>query len=179
LGCPVSAYNDAAARLIAKAGEGPVIDYGCGSLVFTKDVYRPVQDRTLLFDRSLGMLQRAKKRLPGGIFLQGDALNPPFENAMFAAGMGWGMLHLFGSGSPYLQALSNILRPGAPAAISCLVKSKRAAGNRMLQLLYDKGEAALPESADSVTDAFSSIFDLENSRLIGNMLFLSGRKKNT
>jgi ubiquinone/menaquinone biosynthesis C-methylase UbiE len=158
---------------------GLLIDYGCGSLVFTSSVYADHADRIDFFDRSLGMLARGVKRLPNGQFLQGDALDPPFESEMFAGAMSWGMLHIFGSASPYLEKLSTLLQPAAPVSISMLVLGDRRIGNAMLNQLYKTGEAAKPELAVTVLAAFQNYFHLKHSRQVGNMLFLRGNKIST
>lgn len=175
-GCPKQTYNEMAHAFLMASTTGPIIDFGCGSLVFTATGYRGVEDRLILFDRSLGMLRQGKKRLPSGQFLQGDAFAPPFGNGSFAGGMGWGMLHVFGTASDYLANLHRILSPGGTVAIGTLVLSGRTIGDRMLNLLHAKGEAALPESRNDVETAFSRLFDIDHSKLAGNMLFLQGRK---
>jgi ubiquinone/menaquinone biosynthesis C-methylase UbiE len=175
-GCPTSTYADGARAFLGQAPAGPIVDFGCGSCVFTAAAYRTHLERLTLFDRSIGMMARAAKRLPSAQFLQGDALNPPFIDGHFSAGMGWGMLHIFGTESPYLPALHNILAPGAPVMISSLVLTKRRIGNRMLKLLHRNGEAAAPETTEQVSHAFSHIFALETAELVGSMLFLRGKR---
>ncbi|MFM9851876.1 MAG: methyltransferase domain-containing protein [Sphingomonadaceae bacterium] len=175
-GCPTSTYAQGARAFLSQAPAGPIIDFGCGSCVFTADPYRSYLDRLTLFDRSIVMMERAAKRLPSGQFLQGDALTATFAEGAFAAGMGWGMLHVFGTGLPYLTALHRILAPGAPVMISSLVLTNRRIGNHMLKLLHRNGEAAAPETAEQVTQAFSHIFALETAELVGSMLFLRGKK---
>ncbi|MBD3729922.1 MAG: class I SAM-dependent methyltransferase [Sphingomonadales bacterium] len=176
-GCPKSAYRGAAGGLLADVPAGELIDFGCGSLVFTAASYRGCEDRLVLFDRSLGMLRRGRERLPRGRFLQGDAFAAPFDDGTFAGAMGWGMLHVFGTGSGYLAALHRLVRHGAPVAIGTLVLTDRAIGNRMLAMLHARGEAAAPEGRDSVERAFATLFAIQHARLAGNMLFLQGRKR--
>ena len=176
-GCAKANYARAAAEFLARATDGPIIDFGCGSCVFTAGAYRRNEDRIILFDRSLGMLSRAATRLPSGQYLQGDALNPPFEDGSFAGAMSWGMLHIFGTHAPYLKQLARLLRPGASVAVATLVLSERRIGNMMLRMLHRNGEAALPETTTEVTAAFAVLFELESTERCGNMLFLTGRKR--
>lgn len=176
-GCPKPRYRAAADTFLRYAPSGALLDFGCGSLVFTAQSYRGQEDRLVLFDRSLAMLARARKRLPQGLFLQGDAFAPPFEDGTFAGAMGWGMLHVFGSASAYLENLHRLLAPGAPVAIGTLVLSGRAIGDRMLGLLHARGEAAQPETRETVEQAFEQYFALEATDLAGSMLFLAGRKQ--
>ena len=176
-GCRKSDYERAARDLLARTpAPQQLIDFGCGSLVFTADAYRDHVERLTLFDRSLGMLERGKARLPQGSFVQGDALHPPFAARSFAGGMSWGMIHIFGSASDYLGRLADLLAPKAPVATSSLVLSDRRIGNRMLAALHRRGEAAAPEDRATVERHFSRHFALEKSSLVGNMLFLSGRR---
>lgn len=176
-GCAKANYARAASDFLIRAGDGPLIDFGCGSCVFTADAYRGHEDRLILFDRSLGMLSRAAARLPEGRYLQGDALDPPFEAGSFAGAMSWGMLHIFGTNALYLAQLARLLAPGAPVAIATLVLSERRVGNMMLRMLHRNGEAALPETASEVSRAFGDHFTLDTSTQHGNMLFLTGRKR--
>ena len=175
-GCSKSEYARAAASLLEQAPQGPIIDFGCGSCVFTAPTYRGHEDRLTLFDRSMGMLERAEKRLPTGKFLHGDALDAPFEDDHFAGGMGWGMSHVFGTNSGYFSELHRILRPGAPVAISSLVLTDRRVGNRMLRMLEKQGEA-VPETVEQVANAFVRYFPNAEKQLVGNMLFLIGQKQ--
>ncbi len=177
-GCPKSAYVEAATDFLGQSeGLEPIIDYGCGSLIFTASAYQGHEGRLLLFDRSLGMIERGAKRLPSGRFLQGDALAPPFDDKSFAGGMSWGMTHLFGSRSCYLPAFAALLEPAAPAALCCLVLSGRRIGDGMLRLLHRRGEAAEPETAGDIETAFGGYFDIQATVLRGNMLFLRGKRK--
>ena len=176
-GCAKANYARAASEFLMRAGDGPLIDFGCGSCVFTADSCRGNEDRIVLFDRSLGMLSRAAARLPKGNFLQGDALNPPFESGSFAGAMSWGMLHIFGTRARYLEQLARLLRPGASVAVATLVLTERRTGNMMLRMLHRNGEAALPETTTEVTAAFVAPFELESTERCGNMLFLTGRKR--
>lgn len=175
-GCPKPVYRKMARAFLNLVPTGPMVDFGCGSLVFTAPEYRGHEDRLTLFDRSLAMLRRGQKRLPKGRFLQGDAFAPPIADGSFAGGMGWGMLHVFGTQSDYLRNLHRLIAPGAPVIIGTLVLSGRAIGNRWLKMLHDQGEAALPERQQDVETAFARLFTIDNSMLAGNMLFLQGRK---
>lgn len=175
-GCPVAAYALAATALVARVPTGPILDFGCGSLVFTAPAYAGHEARLTLLDRSLMMLRRGKKRLPLGRFVQADALHPPTFDTVFSGGMAWGMLHLFGSKSTYLDELSGLLAPGALVAISCLVLAGRPVGDHVLAMLHKRGEAAKPETAADVELAFAARFRNVEAKLNGNMLFLTGTK---
>jgi ubiquinone/menaquinone biosynthesis C-methylase UbiE len=169
-----STYAEAARREIASATSGTIIDVGCGSLVFTAKPYQSAPlDRTILFDRSLGMMKRGKARLQGGQFVQGDAFDMPFKDASFNIVLAWGFLHVVGSKSPLLSEIRRIAMPAAKVSLSTLVLSNRRNGDRILQL--GKGEAAEPETADQVVSAFEKHFIVTRKTQKGSMLFLNGR----
>ena len=174
-GASVQNYADGARVGLRDAGGGPILDCGCGSLVFTAKPYQSAPlDRMILFDRSLGMMQRGAARLPGGQFLQGDAFDLPFRDGAFETVFAWGFLHVVGTKSPLLAELRRVAAPDATVTLSSLVLTNRAIGNRMLGLLHRQGEAATPETEAEVTRAFSDTFTLASQTLYGSMLVLQG-----
>jgi ubiquinone/menaquinone biosynthesis C-methylase UbiE len=170
-------YRDAAADALKGAPDGPILDCGCGSLVFTSDAYQNVAaDRMILFDRSLEMMRRGAKRLPKGTFLQGDALALPFADESFPLCLSWGLAHIFGSGSGLFAELRRVTQTRGLVKLSMLVLADRSPGDRVLPQLHKRGEIAQPEHADSVRRAFARHFTIEDDVLRGNMLFLTGRR---
>lgn len=176
-GCRKSTYGEAVERFFSACRDGPVLDFGCGSLVFTADAYRGREERITLFDRSLGMLERGQRRLPEGRFVQGDAFAPPFAPGSFAGAMSWGMLHLFGTGSAYLARLQKLVRPGGIVALGTLVLADRMVGDRWLRALHRRGEAAVPQTRSRVIKGFARHFTHESTIDCGNMLFLFGHRR--
>ncbi len=63
-GASTASYAAFAATAVA-AARGPLLDVGCGSVVFTAAGYRTAGRPLVLVDRSLGMLARAAQRLGG------------------------------------------------------------------------------------------------------------------
>ena len=176
-GCWANTYSNAARSELAQARDGLIIDVGCGSLVFTAKPYRSAAlDRLVLFDRSLGMMKRGQSRFPAGLFVQGDASDTPFRDALFTHVLAWGLLHIVGSKSALFSEIRRISKPGAVVTISSLVLSERRIGNRMLRFLHSKGEAAQPETSDEVSTAFEEHFVVTERKQQGSMLFLTGRK---
>ncbi len=174
-GASVKDYSGAARNALTGAGGGPILDCGCGSLVFTAQAYQSAPlDRMILFDRSLGMMQRGAARLPRGQFVQGDAFDLPFKDASFETIFAWGFLHVVGSGSPLLTELNRVAKPGATIILSSLVLTQRRIGNAMLAMLNRQGESAKPETAADVVSAFEGVFDLTSQTLHGSMLVLRG-----
>jgi ubiquinone/menaquinone biosynthesis C-methylase UbiE len=177
-GCSKAEYHKAVTRFFGRVSCGPVIDFGCGSCVFTSSAYAQKEARLTLFDRSLGMLHLAAKRLPQGQFLQGDALKAPFEDNSFVGAMGWGMFHVFGSQACYLSEMHRITVKGGFVAVSSLALTDRKIGNRMLRLLEKQGEA-VPETSQQITNVFARYFETVEQKQVGNMLFLAGIKSRT
>ena len=174
-GVSVSDYASAARQALEQMPKGFVLDCGCGSLVFTHQVYRDLApEKLILFDRSMGMMVRGAQLVPEGTFLQGDALAQPFADNSLSGAMAWGLMHVFGSASPLLSELARVLKPDAPLVISTLVLSGRRVGDTMLKALYKRGEAAEPEIAVLVLDNFKRHFAVQRHWQIGNMLFVSG-----
>jgi hypothetical protein len=58
----VSDYAAFAAEAVAD-GDGPMLDAGCGTAVFSADAYRAASRPLILADRSRGMLDRAAERV--------------------------------------------------------------------------------------------------------------------
>ncbi|SCZ52241.1 class I SAM-dependent methyltransferase [Thiohalomonas denitrificans] len=165
-----------AARYALKESHGPFLDAGCGSLVFTAPVYATVTDRPLvLLDRSLAMLRQARERLirqfgkiPDHILLiQADIFDLPFRNSSFGAAAAWGMLHLFDEVS---AVATELLRVSPQAWFTSLVLANRR-GDRLLQALHRKGEAALPRTAPELSRLIEKVARVSDLRLHGNMAY--------
>ena len=171
-----SRYAEAARRALQSAAGGEILDCACGSLCFTADAYRSGRsDRLMLFDRSLGMLRRAQRRLPNGRFLQGDALAMPFGDRVFETSMAWGLLHIFETGSPLLPELRRVTAPGGRVFATGLALAGRSLGDRMLAQLHKRGEAAEPRRWEAMRDEFDRVFPGSRADLQGNMLLLEGK----
>lgn len=164
-----------AARDALSVANGPAIDVGCGSLVFTAASYADTAMPLVLTDRSLGMLRRAEARLPSGRFLQADAFALPFGDQSFGLVMSWGMLHLFGTASPYLAQLRRLTAPGAHLCLSTLVLADRRVGDGMLRRLHRAGEAAEPETTAAVMARCNALFPDVAATRAGNMLMIVAR----
>jgi SAM-dependent methyltransferase len=171
-------YRDAADEAVQAIGAGPVLDCGCGSLIFTSLAYRKAPlEQMILFDRSLGMMKRGADRLPGGLFLQGDALNLPFADASFGACLSWGLAHIFGSASPLFSELHRVTLPGGRVSASMLVLAGRNPGDWVLPKLHSSGDIARPEGPEDYQRAFSAYFESTKAEVQGNMLFLTGYRR--
>lgn len=171
---PKSYGTFAQAALVA--GQGPLLDVGCGSAVFTAAAYRTTERPLVLVDRSLGMLARAAQRLLGRaevVFVQADLFDLPFLPGQFTTVACHGLLHLFDDVDQVLLALRAQVAPGGSLYVTSLV-AETVIGSRGLGLLHRAGEAAVPRrQADLVIAAHATLGDAIQIRREGSMLFLS------
>jgi ubiquinone/menaquinone biosynthesis C-methylase UbiE len=169
-----------AARALASADEGFVLDAGCGSLGFTAGAHLASSRRTLLLDLSLGMLRIARDRLrerAGSVperiaLLQADLLAPPLRDGAFRTVLCPGILHLFADPQPLLRRLDALCEPEGRLFVSCLV-TDRAFGRAYLRLLARSGEVGLVRDAESVRE----LVERETGRKtrcerVGNLAYL-------
>ncbi|MDQ4048248.1 MAG: class I SAM-dependent methyltransferase [Actinomycetota bacterium] len=84
-GASVTDYRAFAAEALA-ADDGPFLDAGCGTLVFTATAYRKASRPLVLVDLSLGMLRRGAERLGDApaMLVQADLLDLPFAPNRFS-----------------------------------------------------------------------------------------------
>jgi len=167
------AYTDFAAEALA-AGDGPFLDAGCGTLVFTAPVYRGAQRPLVLSDRSTGMLERAAVRLADApaAFVQADLFDLPFAPGSFSTVGCFGVLHVLADPWGALAALREHVAPGGRLFASMLV-SDRAIGRRYLRLLERAGEVGPPRSAaELVAAARETLGPSASVRRIGSMAYV-------
>lgn len=142
-----ASYAKFAAAAVAGA-DGPLLDVGCGTAVFTADSYRSTDRPLILVDCSVGMLTRAAKRRARAdanriAFVQADLFDLPFRSGAFATVACHGLLHLFADPDQVLRMLRSQLAPGGSLYVTSLVAETRI-GTRMLRLLHRIGESAMP-----------------------------------
>lgn len=156
------AYAAFATRAV-RAGTGPLLDAGCGSLVFTAAAYARTDRPLVLVDRSLGMLAAARDRLAatGGyrpdrvVLLQADLLHLPFRAAAFGTVLCMGMLHLFDDPAPVAAELARVAGPDGAVFMTSLL-AERAVGRRYLSLLHRAGEVAAPRTQAALLAALAA-----------------------
>lgn len=66
------------ATAAVRAGDGPLLDVGCGSAVFTAAVYQITRRSIVLADRSLGRAQQRINGSAGVVFVQANLFDLPF-----------------------------------------------------------------------------------------------------
>ena len=143
----------ARAALDAAPG-GLFLDAGCGSLLFTAEVYRRTCRPIVALDESLGMLRRARTRLAGPdgrlpahiLLLQGDLFDLPFRPASFPTILAEGVLHLVAEAEALVGALYVLLADGGRLYSTSLVTSGRLA-DYYLRWIHLLGEVARPRGA--------------------------------
>ncbi len=157
-GASIADYEAFAAEALA-AGEGALLDAGCGTLVFTADAYRRTLRPLVLVDLSLGMLRRAAERLAGAhaAFVQSDVLDLPFARNRFATVTCHALLHVLDDPWAALTALRDQLAPGGRLFASMLV-SDRAPGRAFLAALHRAGEVGPLRSSDELAGAAEEVF---------------------
>jgi len=161
-----SARDTEFARASASSSTGWWLDAGCGSLVFTAPVHTESGRPTVLFDLSIGMLQRARRRLvehcgrlPNHIVLvQGDAFALPFRPHSFESILCPGIIHLFDQPAKLLESLAGTLAPGGGLYLSSLV-TDRLLGALALRMMQRMGEVSNPMSAAELAEIVTAAFD--------------------
>lgn len=153
-------YRAFARRAVA-AGDGPLLDAGAGSAVFTAGTYADADRPLLLVDRSLGMLEAARDRIAdhaGGTMpnavtlLQADANDLPLRDGSIETVLSMGMLHLFDDGAGHVEELGRVLAPEGALFAMGLV-AEQWPGRAYLRLLHRAGEVAPPRRFDEMQEA--------------------------
>jgi len=141
------------------AGDGPFLDAGCGTAIFTAATYRRARRPVVLVDRSAPMLERAAARLEGApvALVQADLFDLPFAPGRFASVGCFAMLHVLDDPWAALAALEAQLAPGGRLFASMLV-TDRGVGRAYLGALRRAGEVGPPRSADDLAAAAARVF---------------------
>ncbi len=175
-----SNYRDFCLTALNSAEQGPVLDVGCGSLVFTHKVYARYGDRpVLLLDRSLGMLLRAKERilealgeLPENLlFVHADALDLPFRDGSFNTLLSFGLLHIFDQPSRLLTEMLRVKTPEGNLFATSLV-ANNGLGQRYLGALKKAGEVGCVNSVGQLHQQLAEVSPHVRVGSIGNMAYV-------
>lgn len=149
------------AREALAAADGPFLDAGCGTGLFTAAAYRSASRSgpIVLVDRSMGMLERAAERLVNAptTLVHADLLDLPFAPHRFAAVGCFGILHVLDDPWPALAALHAQLAAGGRLFASMLV-ADRPVGRAYLGALHRRGEVGPPRRAHELADAARAVF---------------------
>ena len=178
------AYSAFAERAV-QSDSGPLLDAGCGSLVFTADAYARTRRPIVLLDQSLGMLHAARDRMRRAagtvpdsvVLLQGDLRDLPFHAGSFATALCMGMLHLFDDVTSLVGGVAGAVRPGGGLFFTSLV-AETWLGSGYLSLLHRAGEVAAPRNLGRLSIELREgaprghQLDIE---VEGNVAFIAGR----
>jgi len=183
-GCSVDCYRRNCEQAIA-GSDGPMIDVGCGSLIFTDDAYANSREQLIvLVDMSIGMLRRARDRLlpirqgnlENIVLLQADAKNLPFKPASFARTLSWGVLHVMPDEGAFVAELKRVTRPEGVVSLSSLV-TDRGFGRGYLKLLKKTGEVAQLMSSEDIKTLMKMYDMIADVSVVGSMAFVSAHSQ--
>jgi SAM-dependent methyltransferase len=139
------------AREAVETANGPLLDAGCGTAVFTAAAYRETERPLVLVDRSRGMLARAADRLHDVAapvtLVQGDVLALPFAPGAFTTVCSFAVLHVLDDPWAALAALRAQLVPGGELFASMLVADGGGISRPYLRMLHRRGEVATPRTS--------------------------------
>lgn len=167
------------------AGEGPLLDAGAGSAVFTAGAYVRSSRPLILLDRSVGMLEAARNRiaeraggsLPDRItLLQADAKDVPLQDGSIQTVLSMALFHVVEELTTFAEDLFRVLRPGGMLFATSLV-TERAVGRLYLRLLHRAGEMAAPRAQGELRDRLESALGQPvGTEREGSMAFLNAEK---
>jgi len=159
---------------------GRMLDAGCGSLLFTAQVYLASDRQVIAFDQSLRMLKRARARLielAGAVperilLLQADLSNLVFRPRKFHTLLCMNVLHQFAGAAELIPKLRALLVNGGQLYLTSLVSNGRYVGDCWLGTLYKTGEFVRPRSGKELNKLLDDSLGEEVSyRMKGNMAF--------
>lgn len=155
-------------------GNGPFLDAGCGTAVFTASAYRHAQRPLVLIDRSLGMLRRAAKRLDDvpATFIHAGIESLPFSPGSFGTVVCFAVLHVLDDPWQALAALRDQVAPGGRLYASMLVADRGGMGRHYLSMLHRRGEVGPPQRAVDLQRAADELFTQAHVSRTGSMAWL-------
>lgn len=169
-------YTAFAAEAFADA-DGPFLDVGCGTAVFTAPVYRAGRRPLLLVDRSVGMLEKAAERVGGAqaaTALQADLFDLPTREGSFPTVGCFAMLHVLDEPWQALASVADQVQPGGRLYSSMLVTDRGGVATPYLRMLHRRGELGPLRSAAEFEAEATALFpggDV-SVRCIGSMAYL-------
>jgi SAM-dependent methyltransferase len=171
-----------AAQAVKSDQRGPLLDAGCGSLVFTARAHLEAGRLVIACDQSLDMLRRARSRLMklSGrsseqiILLQADLSDLPFRAASFQTILCMNVLHHYADGASLIRGLNAALVEGGQLYLTTLVKNNRSVGDRYLNLLHKQGWIVRPRNEVELKRLVEEALSINPSyKLEGNMAYVT------
>jgi SAM-dependent methyltransferase len=175
-------YTAFARQAVRSNVGGRFLDAGCGSLLFTAQVYLECDRQIIAFDQSLEMLKRARARLiklAGSmpehvLLLQADLGDLAFRPASFHNVLCMNVLHLYEEAATLVSNLNALLAPGGHLYVTSLVAHNRFIGDNYLSLLHRTGEFIRPRTNTELCDLLKKHLGQSiNYRVKGNMAYAS------
>ena len=176
-GNPPANYAEFASMGLEGAS-GPVLDVGCGSLVFTAGPYAACDLPILMMDLSLGMLQRARARLADPhprLLLQGDLYDLPFADETFDRVFQFAVAHLFEDRKPVFRELRRVLRPDGRLFLTSLVTGTTV-GDLWAKVLHKRGEMAVPFGVEQLVEELDAVDLTCEFHTLGSGAYLTARR---
>ena len=170
------------AREALASNSGRMLDAGCGSMLFTAQVYLASDRQIIAFDQSLRMLRRARARLielAGSVperivLLQADLNDLVFQPERFQTVLCMNVLHQFPRAAELIPKLRTLLTEDGQLYLTSLVSNGRYIGDRWLSTLHKTGEFVRPRSGMELSKLLEdSLGGSVSYRMKGNMAFAS------
>ena len=179
-------YKSFAWQAVSSGLKGPMLDAGCGSLLFTDTAYEKSRRPIVACDESLSMLRRARARLRnsaaglrdrGIVLVQADIRDLPFKSSSFETVLMMNVIHHHASASSLSAKLIDLLTPGGHLYLTSLVSSNRFIGDLYLRLLSRFGWLAGPRSPYEFKDLLpDELARTISFRTEGNMAYVTFQK---
>ncbi len=173
-------YTAFAREAVVSHPEGRILDAGCGSMLFTAEVYLASNRQIIAFDQSLRMLRRARTRLKdlaGSVpdhvlLLQADLSDLVFRPRRFETILCMNVLHQFAGAAELIPKLRALLADSGQLYLTSLVSNGRYIGDRWLSTLFKSGEFVCPRSGVELNKLLhESLHEGVSFRMKGNMAF--------
>jgi SAM-dependent methyltransferase len=162
------------------SGDGWVLDAGCGSLAFSAKAYLAHNSRpVILSDRSLRMLQLAKRRLielngnvpDNMIFLHANARQLPLKDKCIHTVSAMNLLHAVEDAEGMTHELERLRTASGSLSITTLVRTNRYADSYLHKLA--EGGALTERSLDQLITILTGIGKTGTYCTRGNVVFVN------
>ena len=179
-GCSPREYVAFAHEALTSSPDGTFLDAGCGSLLFTSEIYLETRRQIVAFDQSLAMLRRARQRLVKAagcvpehiVLLQADLGDLPFRALSFRTILCLNVLHQFAEARVLLENMERLLTNGGHLFLTSLILNNRFVGDRYLNALYRMREFVQPRTGSELCGMLSEALHCDVSYSAqGNMAF--------
>jgi SAM-dependent methyltransferase len=181
-GCSPDQHTAFARRADNSQPSGPILDAGCGSLLFTAEAHLGCGRTVVACDQSLDMLRRARKRLmklsqldySSILLVQADLSDLPFRRNVFQTLLCMNVLHHCADAAALVRNLSQSLAATGQLYLTSLTLSERLIGDAYLRLLHQQGWIARPRSVAELNGLIeSALRQKPDITTAGNMAYIA------